>query len=110
MTRKQERIELNQRIIIHDTINGGVFGEIVNVTTEGLMIMTEKSIATHAIYQLSLQLPTSILGRNSIELGIELLWCKTEENFNRHWAGAQIIDASEQAVAQLTQLIDHYKK
>ncbi|WP_019530705.1 PilZ domain-containing protein [Dasania marina] len=110
MTRKQERVELNQSITVSDIINGGLFGELINVTTEGLMVMTDKNIPTHAIYQLSLTLPTPILGSNSIEVGADCLWCKAEENFNRHWAGLHIIDASEQAMAQLAQLIDHYKK
>ena len=110
MTRKQERIELNQSIIINDVINGGIFGEVVNVTTEGLMVMADINIPKHAVYQLSLQLPTSILGSDSIELGVEFLWCKVEENCDRHWAGAKIIDASEQAISQLVQLIEDYKK
>lgn len=109
-SRKKERVELNETIVINDVINGGVFGELINVTTEGLMVMTEKAVPTHAIYQLSLQLPSAIQGSDTIAVGADCLWCKEEEHFNRHWAGLQIIDASEQAMAQLEELINHYKK
>ena len=110
MSRKQERIELNQTIAITDVINGGCFGELINVTTEGMMVMTDKAIPTHAIYQLSIKLPTEILGSETIDVGADCLWCKEEEHFNRNWAGMQIIDASEQAIAQLQELIVHYGK
>lgn len=110
MARKLERFELNETITIDDVINGGRFGEVLNVTTEGLMVMTEKEIPTQSIYQLRLNLPVAINGSTIIELGADCLWCRQTENFHRHWAGLHIIDASDEAMAQLEQLIEHYKK
>lgn len=110
MSRRLERVELNQTIVITDIITGKRFGELINVTTEGLMIMTDEEIATHSIFQLSMQLPVEIAGENTIELGADCLWCRKAENFSRHWAGFHIIDASDTAVSQLGELIDHYQK
>lgn len=108
--RTQPRIELNQTILIHDVINGGVFGELVNVTTEGMMIMTERDIPTNAIYQLSLQLPVPICELETIDLGAECLWCRDESHFKRHWAGFHIIDVSDIGLNQLEMLIEYYGK
>ncbi len=108
MARKLERKELNQAIVVLDTINGGVFGELVNITTEGLMVMTDREIETQAIFQLSLQLPEMIKGADHIIVGADCLWCRRAENFYRYWAGFQIIDASEKALAQIDGLIDLY--
>jgi hypothetical protein len=108
MARKLERKELNQGIVILDTINGGVFGELVNITTEGLMVMADREIETQAIFQLALQLPEPIKGSHQIIVGADCLWCRRAENFYRYWAGFQIIDASETALAQLEVLIDLY--
>lgn len=110
MARKLERKELNQSIVILDTINGGAFGELVNITTEGLMLMTDREIETQAIFQLSLQLPEPIKGNDQIIVGADCLWCRRAENFYRYWAGFQIIDASELAMAQLEVLIDLYAR
>lgn len=110
MARKLERKELSQAIIVLDTINGGVFGELVNVTTEGLMVMTDREIETQAIFQLSLQLPEAIKGSDQIIVGADCLWCRRAENFYRYWAGFQIIDASEQALTQLEVLLDLYAR
>jgi hypothetical protein len=108
MARKLERKELNQAIAVHDTINGGVFGELVNITREGLMVMTDREIETQAIFQLALQLPEPLKGSAQIVLGADCLWCRRAENFYRYWAGFQIIDASETALAQLDALIELY--
>ena len=108
--RKLERKELNSPIPIIDVINGGQFGELINVTVEGIMVMTDKEIPTHSIYQLAMQLPIDLEGSNKIELGADCLWCRKAENFHRFWAGFHIIDASDQALIQLDALIDHYAK
>ncbi len=110
MARRLERKELSQTVVIHDTINGGVFGELVNITSEGLMIMTDREIETQAIFQLSLQLPEPIQGSDHVILGADCLWCRRAENFYRYWAGFQVIDASEQAISQIEALIDLYAK
>ena len=108
--RKLERIELSRPIAIVDVINKGNFGELVNVTVEGIMVITDKEISTSSIYQLSLQLPVEIEGNTTIEIGADCLWCRKTENFTRYWAGFQIIDASDTALNQLQHLISHYSK
>ena len=108
--RKHERIELNQAIPIIDTINGGSFGELVNATVEGIMIITDNPIPANSIYQLSLQLPMDIEGSDTINIGADCLWSRRIENFHRYWAGFHIIDASDTALAQLEKLIAHYSK
>ncbi len=108
--RKYERKELNQSIPIVDVINGGEFGELVNATVEGIMVITDKEIHTQSIYQLSLQLPIEIAGSKTVDLGADCLWCRKVENFHRYWAGFHIIDASDTAMAQIEELIKHYSK
>ncbi len=110
MTRKLERRELTQSITVNDTINGGVFGELVNITTEGLMVITDREIESQAIFQLALQLPEPLGGSDMLVLGADCLWCRRAENFYRYWAGFQIIDVSDHAVQQIEALIDLYAK
>ena len=110
MGRRLERIELNQNIAITDTINGGHFGELVNVTTEGMMLISDQNIELGSIFQLVVHLPIAIQGSEQIELGVDCLWCRQVDNFHRFWAGFQIIDASANAAAQLEELITQYSK
>ena len=106
--RKHQRIELNQSIPVIDMINGGELGQLVNVSLEGIMIIADQEIPIQSIYQLALKLPTELHGSYTINLGTDCLWCRKTENFHRYWAGLHIIDASDQAMAQLQELIDLY--
>lgn len=110
MNRKLERKELTQSIAVNDTLNGGAFGELVNITTEGLMVITDREIETQSIFQLALELPEPLAGSDVLVLGADCLWCRRAENFYRYWAGFQIIDASDHALAQIEALIDLYSK
>ena len=108
--RRLQRIELSQPMVLLDLINGGVFGELVNVTAEGMMAVITKNLPTQSIFQLSLQLPEAIDGDRQITLGIDCLWCRPADNSQRYWAGFQIIDASDHALQQLTTLMTKYAK
>jgi hypothetical protein len=106
MTRKLERRTLSKTIYITNQITGQTFGELINITTEGLMIISDNEIETGSIFQLELTLAEPIEGETKIELGADCLWCRKVENFTRYWGGFQIIDASEKAVQQVELLID----
>jgi hypothetical protein len=110
MARKLERKQINQTIEVTDIINGGRFGELINITVEGLMAMTETEIPTQSIYQFSIKLPVDLHGSNTVELGADCLWCRKDENFHRFWGGFQIIDAADTAVKQIEDLIEAYSK
>lgn len=109
-SRKHERSQLNQSIGISDVINGGRFGDLINISPDGLMVMTDAMVPTHSIYQLELELPTQIEGSDRIGIGADCLWCRQAENFNRYWAGFQIIDVSDQALQQIQKLISDYSE
>ena len=108
MRRKEERIEINQSILIEDIISGTPFGSLVNISTSGIMIMTGRALETHAIFQLALKLPTPVNNSKQIVIGADCLWSRQEAG--QHWAGLQIIDASEEAIAQIKILMQNFSK
>jgi hypothetical protein len=108
MARKLERRTLSKSISITNQLTGEAFGELINITTEGLMIISDEDIETGSIFQLVLNLAEPIDDEMSIELGADCLWCRKVENLTRFWSGFQIIDASEKAVQQIEALIDSF--
>ena len=105
MSRRQERKKLSQPIHIHDVINDSNFGELVNVTTEGMMIMTKQAYKPSSIFQLELTLPMVLEDSDKLQLGADCLWCSDAQLPGRYWCGFYIIDISELALKQLEQLI-----
>ena len=105
---KLQRQELSTTIMIRNTMTGELVGELVNITVEGLMIISDQEMSTNAIFQYCLELPETIDGPRRIDLGVDCLWSRPAENFNRHWSGYQIIDASPDAIKTIDELISGY--
>lgn len=106
--RAQERKELNQPITVQDIINNRPIGELVNISANGLMLITEEHIETNSIFQLSLRMPNEINGHSNLDVGVDCLWCRKVDNFNRYWAGFQVIDASDETNEIIQLLIENY--
>lgn len=106
--RRLKRQEISTTVSIRNRLTERRVGELVNITTEGLMIASDQEMDTDSIFQFSLELPEAIEGCSVIELGVDCLWCRKAENLNRYWSGYQIIDASPAALQSIDRLIGKY--
>lgn len=106
--RRHVRIHLRHPVSALDLMTGRGVGEVVNITTEGLMLVMEQSLQSGGIYQLALTLPEAINGESVINLGAECLWCSEASVAKRFWGGFQIIDLSQEAEAMISTMIEQY--
>ena len=106
--RAQQRYELTQPIAVYDQLSESSMGALVNITIEGMMLLGNEPVETNRIYHLVLQLPETIGGQSEIEIGVDCLWTRSDELGRNHWAGFQIIDASQQAIKSIEVLIREY--
>lgn len=110
LSRKLPRSEPNQTITVINCLTGENFGELANLSMGGIMIITDQLIPTDAIFQLSLQLPTTIQNNDQLHIGADCLWSRKVDHFHRYWSGFQIIDIAPSAQQQLEALIADYSK
>lgn len=104
--RRLPRHVLSGPVNVYDRVSQSFLGRLVNVHTEGLMIMGNHPFSADCIYQLDLQLPEPIEGcEMMIPLGVDCLWSRSEDT-HLHWAGCKIIDASEEALKSIERLIE----
>ena len=103
--RQQPRFEPQQPISVINIHTQKKMGALVNITTEGLMLMSDTAINSNRIYPISLILPDAISGHKQVDLGVDCLWSRSEEEYQRYWAGFQIIDASRSALDRIESLI-----
>ena len=94
--------------MLHDIINNRVLGELANIAREGLMVICDEMIESHTILQLSFKLPSPISNMDSLNIGVDCLWCRKIDNFHRYWAGFEIIDACDETVLIIDTLIKNY--
>jgi len=104
--RQQQRFELHKPISVININTHKKMGALVNITTEGFMLMSDTFIESNRIYPISLILPDAISGHKQVDLGTDCLWSRVEVEEERYWAGFQIIDASRSALDRIEALIN----
>lgn len=107
--RAQRRRTLSGVVNVVNQFDETVLGRLVNVTTEGLMLVSPTALATDTLYQTILALPDELDGVRQIELGMDCLWTSpTNPDADMYWSGCHIIDISEEMMAHLLVLIEEF--
>lgn len=106
--RRLERRVLSQTVLVTDVLTTQKVGEVVNITTEGIMILADTQLVCNSVFMFELILPECIDGKQSIRIGVDCLWCKGSDNFDRFWTGFQIIDADSNTTKLIENLIDNF--
>ena len=100
--RRLERHEVNGQIDAFDRVTGQLIGRLVDIHSEGLMLLANNLAEVGNIYQLSLQKNTN--NEIWLEVGVDCLWKNPANGEDRFWAGFRVIDASDEALAALANL------
>ena len=103
--RTEPRTNIQRCINIRNTLTGRNMGELVNLTAEGMMLISAEPITSNAVYQIELTLPAPTTRASTIALGIECLWCQQATGHQHYWSGHQIIDASPSALQAIQHLL-----
>lgn len=106
--RKHPRKHLNQNWIAYDLDREEIIGRLVNISHEGMMLISQKPLEVGKIFQLRLSAgeePPVTLGAES--LWVESLWSEpSQHDASVYWAGMQIIDISKENNALIDYLLD----
>ncbi|VAW73762.1 hypothetical protein MNBD_GAMMA13-515 [hydrothermal vent metagenome] len=91
--RHNHRVDLPEQPRIYDAHSGKIIGELVNLSSDGLMVASCESIDCGSICQMRIPL---IKGEQQVDIriGTESLWCEDANDSGTYWTGFQIIDIS----------------
>ena len=106
--RQLKRVHLIYYLRIFDNDNGENIGHLVDITTEGIMMISEGPIPSGKDFSLRMQLPTNITGRDEIEFSAHCLWCKKDINPDFYVSGYRINTITPQEAKTITALINAY--
>jgi len=105
--RKHDRIALAERgwqAELVDQVSGTKLGEVANLSSNGLMLITPDRIEIESLYQVEC-FTTSPSGQSGgFSAGIIVLWRTEASQANTYWAGLQIIDIDATSRARLLAL------
>lgn len=96
-SRSQKRIEVSEVIRVVDRQTGTTIGQLVNISEDGLMILSTEPVAENCIFQLSLEFSedSENAAGGPLPIGVESLWINSSGDQSQHWVGFYIIDISE---------------
>ena len=94
--RKQERCEIKDVLEVFDIHSERQLGRVVDISAEGLMIISKNPVPVNQIFQLLIPLPMELVGCNELRLGAESLWTRETDSGTEHWAGFHIISIADE--------------
>lgn len=91
--RHAHRVTIPEHPQVVDAHTGGLLGQLVNLSSDGLMLAGNQCIACNTVWQMRIPL---VVGdsRKIISVGAESLWCEDANGSGLFWTGFHIIDIS----------------
>ncbi len=102
-SRQADRLKPAAQCHVMDVISGAKLGEVLNISSEGLMLVSALPILEGSIYQVNIVCELNQL--DAISAGIECLWTD-DHGVSGTLAGFQIIDISEADQDALYRLLE----
>ena len=107
--RSQKRWNLVHYLRVVKAENNELIGHLVDLTTEGMMLISEQSIPLQQTYNLRMEIPTGDDIPQMVALTAESLWTKKDVNPSFHDTGFKLINPSKRAISAITRLIEELK-
>jgi c-di-GMP-binding flagellar brake protein YcgR len=103
--RKSPRRSLYRYLEVVDSKSKRLVGRLVNLTPEGMMLMSEKPIKEQGTRKLKVSLPESVLNLKTITVDTECRWCATSVNPDYYDAGFEFTKIPEQSAEAIDYLL-----
>lgn len=103
--RNQERWLLIHYLRVFNAKDHELLGHLVNVTTEGILMISETPLSTGKDYQLKMAIPLDDGKTADIELQARAIWTKVDEDPHFHKTGLRFTHCSEPSLQAISALI-----
>ncbi|HOB62786.1 MAG TPA: PilZ domain-containing protein [Candidatus Competibacteraceae bacterium] len=104
--RKHKRWYLMMYLRVYRQDNKELLGHIVDISREGMRLVSDKPITLNQTFQLWVDVPKENAARQHIALEVESLWSGRDVNPDFYDTGFRIKNINTQALLQLKLLID----
>lgn len=93
--RKSTRAPAKDHFIVVDRESDTVIGRVLNMTEEGMMVVSKVSVETESRFHCRMALPEKIAGQNQVVFDVECKWCRKDDMSGMFEAGFQLHNVSE---------------
>jgi hypothetical protein len=106
--RRLKRRHLIYYLSVFDNETGQLLGQLVDITTRGIMVTSERPIPLGERHTIRMVLPDIIDGNNQIVFKAESVWCEKDINPNFYAIGFELADISKRDINIIENLIQDF--
>ena len=103
--RKLKRRHLIYYLRVFTKKGNKLLGHLVDLTTEGMMLIGEKPVKAGAKLDLKMHLPREIEGKRQISFSAECVWCRKDVNPDFYDSGFKLVKIAPKDTERIEQLI-----
>ncbi len=93
--RRAPRRQVDMIIPVDNAISEQRIGHVGNLSSTGMLLISDQPLVADAIYQLRVSLPSRSGQGQTIEFGVHEQWSEAANIPGQHWTGFRIIAISE---------------
>ena len=103
---KRRHVIFYSRVFNRNT--GALLGHLMDITVEGLMLISETPIETGILYHLRMDLPEDVMAKAFLRFDVHCLWCKPDINPAFYNAGFKVLNMAQEDIDLIENMIDEY--
>lgn len=93
---------------VYDGISSKVIGHVVDISPQGLLLITEEAIGVQEEYRLRMRLPGTESGPDELIFDSVCRWCRKDDNPAFYLAGFQIQNLEAEDLKVIQEMISEF--
>ena len=107
--RKFNRVHLIHYLRLFDRKTGDLIGNLVDLTSEGLQLISEKPIEIGTLLEIRMEFPEEVDGQQELQLNAVAVWCDHKLDPDLFSVGCKLIPVTPTYVTLIRDLIENYQ-
>lgn len=107
-TRNTKRRHLIFYLKVFDEKTNELIGHLADITTKGIMLVSEKPVATNQTFNLKMVLPESFEKKEYLNFSARSLWCKNDVNPLFYDTGFELLDSGPEEFSVIEEIIGDF--
>ena len=109
----QERRKFKRRFIMYytrifDRTTGAVIGYLVDLSTDGAMVVSEEPLFPGVLYRLRMDVPEEFATKGCLDFEAKCVWSRVDSDPRFYDSGFHLVDVPEGDVVIINRLIQEY--
>jgi hypothetical protein len=107
--RKFDRIHLIHYLRLFNRKTGELVGNLVDLTEEGLQLISETPIEPGRILEIRMEFPEDVDGQQEMHINAETIWCDHQLDPDLFSVGCKLLPVTPTQVGIIQDLINNYQ-